>query len=161
MSILRIVTPSVSIRVPLRQAVRMHHKKGVEHATAPKKKAAVKPKPIQTSTILPKGTMMQGEERVMMTQTTMVDGKPVTKTLMKARKYYTDPKTGRVIEETIDQAPKKVAGGQKVKEAADGEASTKAVESAQKSFAEANQRFHNEMMQMEHDLRNLWRFPFC
>ena len=126
---------------------------------APKKtKAPARAKKTTSGTILPKGMNMQGEERVMMSQTTMVDGKPVTKTIMKARKYYTDPKTGKVIEEAIPIDPKSV--GDQAAAQKEMAAAQKEIESAQDNFRASRLDFHDRLMHMRDEMRNLWRFPF-
>ena len=133
---------------------------------APKKvKSPAKAKKITQDTVLPKGMNMQGEERVMISQTTMIDGKPVTKTIMKARKYYTDPETGKVIEEAIPMDQKgiedKTASEKQMTTTRNEMAITeKDLEAAQDSFRASRLDFHDRMMQMRDEMRNLWHFPF-
>ncbi|KNH06260.1 hypothetical protein XU18_2765 [Perkinsela sp. CCAP 1560/4] len=126
--------------------------KSVKAVAKPKTtKLKTKNKPV-VSDKLPKGISMQGEERVMMSHTTMENGKPVTKTFMKARKYHTDPKTGRIIEENITPSQKELAGNKA--------AGDKDLADMQSKLQESSTRFHDKLMQMQQDLRSLWRFPF-
>eukprot|EP00009_Paramoeba_aestuarina_P005721 CAMPEP_0201521674 /NCGR_PEP_ID=MMETSP0161_2-20130828/15555_1 /ASSEMBLY_ACC=CAM_ASM_000251 /TAXON_ID=180227 /ORGANISM="Neoparamoeba aestuarina, Strain SoJaBio B1-5/56/2" /LENGTH=92 /DNA_ID=CAMNT_0047920351 /DNA_START=191 /DNA_END=466 /DNA_ORIENTATION=+ len=92
---------------------------------------------------------MQGEERVMMSHTTVdQNGKPVTKTFIKARKYHTDPKTGKVIEENITPSSK-VIGSKKSSD-------EKGVAAFNDHFRQGSMRFHEKFDQMLQDMRNLW-----
>ena len=94
---------------------------------------------------------VQGEERILRTETRIVDGQPVTKTYVKTRKYSTDPETGRVLQEVTEQElPKEQAEAEQSKVRAEFEA-------MEKTIQEEHHRIQSDIRRMHHDMARMWK----
>eukprot|EP00759_Apiculatamorpha_spiralis_P015736 PhF_6_TR22315/c0_g1_i1/m.31586 len=97
--------------------------------------------------VLPQGHTIQSNERTLCTETKVVDGKPVTRTIVRTKTYGTDPATGKVTETVREED----LG------AAEGEARIhKEYEAIDAEMKSAHKRMVDEMNRMHRDFTKMW-----